>query len=225
MFMCIYVIFRYLKLVIDYFKMFKTLMFVAAAVVLASAHDDGAEIKQAIVKLDGSGVSGLVKFIKLDDGKVHVTGKVTGMPAGQYGFHIHETGDLSNGCLSTGGHFNPNGHDHGHPHDEIRHVGDLGNVEFDSTKTANIDFIDPQIKLNGRHNIIGRALVLHAGTDDYGRTDHPDSKKTGNAGGRVVCGIVGILSEEPLKANSAAVSTSSLLTAISVYSLIAIVLH
>lgn len=34
--------------------------------------------------------------------------------------------------------------------------------------------------------------MVHSGTDDLGKTDHPDSKKTGNAGGRPACGVIGI---------------------------------
>lgn len=33
-----------------------------------------------------------------------------------------------------------------------------------------------------------RTVVIHAGTDDLGKTDHPESKKTGNAGLRPACG-------------------------------------
>lgn len=66
-------------------------------------------MKQAVVKLEGEGVIGSVTFTRQDDGQIRVTGTVTGMPAGKYGFHIHETGDITKGCGSTGGHFNPNG--------------------------------------------------------------------------------------------------------------------
>lgn len=83
--------------------------------------------------------------------------------------------------------------DHGHPNDSVRHVGDLGNVRFGEQGTANIDFVDSQIALRGPHSIIGRAVVLHEKADDFGRSDHPDSRKTGNAGGRVACGVIGIL--------------------------------
>lgn len=83
--------------------------------------------------------------------------------------------------------------DHGHPSDEVRHVGDLGNVEFDMNRFSNINFEDKLIALYGPHNVLGRAIVLHEKADDFGRSDHPDSRKTGNAGGRVACGVIGIL--------------------------------
>ncbi|CAH0718783.1 unnamed protein product, partial [Brenthis ino] len=151
---------------------------------------------RAIVRLaspDGRDVHGNVTFTQEDD-KVRIQGRVYGMPPGEYGFHVHQTGDITGGCLSTGPHFNPDMKDHGHPEDENRHVGDLGNIEFDSDQLSNIDFTDNVIALEGPHNILGRAIVLHAMADDFGRTDHPDSKKTGNAGGRVACGVIGILS-------------------------------
>lgn len=82
---------------------------------------------------------------------------------------------------------------HGHPNDKERHVGDLGNVVFDENNVANIDFYDGVITVVGPHGILGRAVVLHEKQDDYGRSSHPDSRKTGNAGGRVACGVIGIL--------------------------------
>ena len=36
--------------------------------------------------------------------------------------------------------------------------------------------------------MVKRTVVIHAGTNDLGRTDHPESKKTGNAGARPACG-------------------------------------
>lgn len=94
---------------------------------------------------------------------------------------------------STGGHYNPKKSNHGAREDEIRHVGDLGNVVADANGVVSTSFSDNVISLFGSQSIIGRAIVLHAGVDDLGQTDHPDSKKTGNAGGRAACGVIGIL--------------------------------
>jgi Cu-Zn family superoxide dismutase len=47
------------------------------------------------------------------------------------------------------------------------------------------------VKLIGPTSILGRTVVVHAGTDDLGKGGHPDSLKTGNAGGRPACGVIG----------------------------------
>lgn len=64
---------------------------------------------------------------------------------------------------------------------------------FDAQLYAFIDFVDEKIALFGPHCILGRGVVLHEKADDYGRSSHPDSRKTGNAGGRVACGVIGLL--------------------------------
>lgn len=55
----------------------------------------------------GQDIYGNVTFTQLADGKVQVQGTIFGLPKGEYGFHIHEKGDITGGCLSTGPHFNP----------------------------------------------------------------------------------------------------------------------
>lgn len=82
---------------------------------------------------------------------------------------------------------------HGAPNDEVRHVGDLGNILTDENGIAKTSFSDTVVSLYGSRSIIGRAIVVHSGVDDFGKTNHPDSLKTGNAGGRVVCGVIGVL--------------------------------
>lgn len=50
---------------------------------------------------------GTINLTQYDEGPVHLVGHISGIPYGRHGFHIHEKGDLSRGCTSTGGHFNP----------------------------------------------------------------------------------------------------------------------
>lgn len=75
---------------------------------------------------------------------------------------------------------------------EIRHVGDLGNVEVGDDGIAKINIKDNIISLQGQHNIIGRTAVVHADSDDLGLGGHELSKTTGNAGGRLACGVIGV---------------------------------
>ncbi|XP_017760279.1 PREDICTED: superoxide dismutase [Cu-Zn] [Eufriesea mexicana] len=123
---------------------------------------------------------------------VKVTGQVTGLKKGLHGFHIHEFGDNTNGCTSAGAHFNPLKKDHGGPDSDVRHVGDLGNVEADASGVASVNINDKVIQLQGPHSIIGRTLVVHADPDDLGKGGVELSKTTGNAGARIACGVVGI---------------------------------
>jgi Cu-Zn family superoxide dismutase len=66
-----------------------------------------------------------------------------------------EFGDLTNGCNSTGTHYNPYVKDHGAPADENRHVGDLGNVHSNENGVAYLDFTDTVISLHGDYSIVG----------------------------------------------------------------------
>jgi Cu-Zn family superoxide dismutase len=147
---------------------------------------------KAVAVLAGSDVKGTIFFSQEGDGPTTVTGSISGLKPGLHGFHVHALGDTTNGCMSTGPHFNPAGKEHGAPEDENRHAGDLGNVTVGEDGVANFNITDSQIPLTGPHSIIGRAVVVHADPDDLGKGGHELSKSTGNAGGRVACGIIGL---------------------------------
>ena len=94
--------------------------------------------------------------------------------------------------MSTGPHFNPIGKEHGASEDENCHTGDLGNITVGADGCANFSITDSQIPLIGPNSIIGRALVVHTDPDDLGKGGHELHKTTGNAGGRLTCGIIGL---------------------------------
>ncbi|KAF3950756.1 hypothetical protein ACB098_08G109300 [Castanea mollissima] len=152
-----------------------------------------AATKKAVAVLKGtSAVEGVVTLTQEDDGPTTVKVRVTGLTPGPHGFHLHEFGDTTNGCISTGAHFNPNNLTHGAPEDEVRHAGDLGNIIANADGVAEATIVDNQIPLSGPNAVVGRALVVHELEDDLGKGGHELSLTTGNAGGRLACGVVGL---------------------------------
>ncbi|VDM69579.1 unnamed protein product [Strongylus vulgaris] len=69
----------------------------------------------------------------------------------------------------------------------------FNSISFQESGDTLISISDSVIALTGQHNIIGRAVVIHADADDLGRGNSEQSKTTGNAGARVACGVIGIL--------------------------------
>jgi len=150
---------------------------------------------QAVAVLKGTaGVNGTIYLTQeAFSTTTRITGKVQGLdPNSLRGFHIHTYGDLSDGCGSTGVHYNPFGKVHGGPTDSERHIGDLGNVQADGSGLADVDMVDFHVQLRGPWSVVGRAFVVHAGTDDLGKQDNEGSRTTGNAGGRSACGTIGL---------------------------------
>ncbi|RPB24327.1 superoxide dismutase-like protein [Terfezia boudieri ATCC MYA-4762] len=151
-------------------------------------------VKAVAVLRGDSTVSGVVTFTQESESSPTIISyNIQGNdPNAQRGMHIHEFGDNTNGCTSAGPHFNPYKKNHGAPEDEERHVGDLGNISTDAQGNAVGQITDRLIKLIGPESILGRTLVVHGGTDDLGKGNHPESLKTGNAGPRPACGVIGI---------------------------------
>ena len=77
-------------------------------------------------------IKGTVEFLEKGN-KVVIKGmlKSSKFKNSTHGIHIHEAGDLSDGCMGACGNFNPYGKKHGGPGSKERHVGDLGNIRFD----------------------------------------------------------------------------------------------
>jgi Cu-Zn family superoxide dismutase len=145
----------------------------------------------AVAKLNptnGNAVSGMVRFVTQGP-KVVVAGEISGLkPNAEHGFHIHEKGDCSSGDgMSTGGHFNPDGHKHGAFAASDHHAGDLQSLKTDANGVAKFSFESTTLKVaSGETNVVGRGLIVHREPDDF------LTQPTGNSGPRLACGVIAL---------------------------------
>ena len=149
---------------------------------------EAASITKAVAVLfptKGSDVKGRVTFTQ-DGRRIHVHVEISGLSPGEHGFHIHEFGVWSEDGMASGGHFNPTKNPHAAPDSTKRHVGDLGNVTANASGNVSYDLDDSHLSFHGPHSIIGRGLVVHEKVDDL------KTQPTGNAGGRLAVGVIGV---------------------------------
>jgi len=159
----------------------------------ANPNMDHLRVKRAICTFNAHDkINGTIELTEKEDIVVMV-GNLSGTE-GRHGMHVHALGNIGD-CADTKGHYNPDNFDHGAPKDTIRHVGDLGNIDF-SQNVSIFKYNDSIIKLNGPRSIIGRSFVIHERQDDMGTGNMFDSKTTGNAGPRIACCVVGLAEEQ-----------------------------
>jgi Cu-Zn family superoxide dismutase len=154
----------------------------------------------AVAVFTGPKIKGTVHFVEdsnPNSNLVHIKINLEGLKKNAlHGFHVHESGDLTDKCQSMCAHFNPYGKNHGCPGAKERHIGDLGNLQTNSFGKCNYVMIDDMIKLRGsKTNIIGRGLIIHADPDDCGLGGFSDSLTTGHAGKRIACAVIGYAKE------------------------------
>ncbi len=134
----------------------------------------------------GSVITGKVTLEETPAG-LQVRAEVQNAPTGLHGFHIHMNGNCSDEGNATGGHFNPDGVSHGDLAKDgftHAHAGDLGNITIDADGHGTLEKLLPGLTLKeGKYGVAGRSFVLHEKTDDFGQP-------TGNAGGRIACGVI-----------------------------------
>jgi superoxide dismutase, Cu-Zn family len=125
-----------------------------------------------------------------EDG-VKVMVEIENAPPGSKGIHVHEKGDCSNiSGKSMGDHFAPDVKVHALPSEESdreRHLGDLGNVDVNSTGTGELEITVKRANLepNDALSYLGRALVVHSG-NDQGEVKQP----AGDSGAPMACGVI-----------------------------------
>lgn len=129
---------------------------------------------------------------------VRIVLEASNLPPGIHGFHIHDSGKCEGPDFkSAGGHFNPDGKQHGFHNPKGPHAGDLPNLVVDEQGRAKADFVAPGLTLRpGKYSLVdadGTSLMIHANADDY-VTD-----PAGNGGARLACGpiVVGAAGSAP----------------------------
>lgn len=118
---------------------------------------------------------------------VHIFGDVTGLAPGKHGLHVNTNGNCeSSDGMSAGGNFNPYGARRDGPEaGKQRPLGELGDIEADSSGAAKVDLMVEGITvaIMGRNSISDRSIVVYSLPDD-------SSEPYGNSGNRVACGFI-----------------------------------
>ncbi len=169
-------------------------LFVAGLLLLATRTAGAATATATINSVTATGVGtplGTVTFMDSAQGLV-ITPKLSGLPAGEHGFHIHDKGDCGPGMnqgkpaagFAAGGHYDP-GHTKKHlgPLSTAGHRGDLPVLVVDSRGDATEAVTAPHLTVE---QIRGRSIMIHAGGDNYSDTPAP----LGGGGARIACGVI-----------------------------------
>jgi Cu-Zn family superoxide dismutase len=134
---------------------------------------------------------GTVIFTDRTTGLV-ITPKLSGLPPGEHGFHIHEKGDcgpaMNQGNPAAGfaasGHYDPT-HTKKHlgPLGTAGHRGDLPMLVVDNRGDATEAVTAPHLTVA---EIRGRSIMVHTSGDNYSDTPAP----LGGGGARIACGVI-----------------------------------
>lgn len=171
---------------------------VSAAFILNVAAALAEEVNIEIFNINSEGLGakiGDVHAYDSDNGLV-LSVKLSTLPVGPHGFHVHENGSCDPAMkdgqmaagLAAGGHYDPDATGkHLGPSGE-GHKGDLPVIYVEAEEIAiQTSFkrvkVVPRLKVSDIH---GRALIIHAGGDNY--SDQPNP--LGGGGARIACGVV-----------------------------------
>jgi Cu-Zn family superoxide dismutase len=162
---------------------------VGAAAQQQTDGENGAITARALLKNTSDATVGDAMLQETPKGVLLKVG-LRGVQPGIHAFHIHQTGRCEPPTFeSSGGHFAPEGHEHGILDPKGPHAGDLPNVHVPASGDLAFEYFVDDVSLrSGRRDSLldadGSALLMHQGADDY-RTE-----PAGDAGTRIVCGVI-----------------------------------
>lgn len=166
----------------------KYLPLIAAAAMLpltapAFADTDSDNAMTAEV-LSNDGITGTVSVTPEASGVMVVKIDLQGVPEGEHGVHIHETGDCSAADFqSAGGHL-ADDKDHGVMVEDGPHPGDLPNAMVGEDGVLNVTYFNNDLTTDLLKDDDGSAFVVHSDADDY------TSQPAGDAGSRIACAVL-----------------------------------
>lgn len=138
--------------------------------------------------ISASGIGADAGNIMLTDSPLGLTLQthLKGLPPGEHGFHVHQNPDCNAAPKdgktmagqAAGEHYDPALKDKHAGPDGMGHAGDLPRLTILADGTATVTVIAAHLSLADVKN---RALMLHAGRDDYGSAP---------GGERIACGVV-----------------------------------
>ncbi|MBI3307374.1 MAG: superoxide dismutase family protein [Candidatus Omnitrophica bacterium] len=168
----------------------KTLMFILLIFIFPLIPSAKAAAGTALIESTSKDavITGKATFEEVPQG-LKIAISIANAPPGAHGIHIHENGSCAEGGQAAGGHFNPDGLSHGNLMQDgltKSHAGDLGNIQIGPDGLGTLDVTIPGISLSsGKYAVAGKSVILHEKEDNFGQP-------TGNAGGRIACGVIGI---------------------------------
>jgi Cu-Zn family superoxide dismutase len=145
------------------------------------------DVRLTLRNADGATVGDAV-VTQVPNGVV-LRGRVSDLPPGEHGMHIHETAACTPPDFgSAGGHFNPTQAQHGVENPSGPHLGDLANLVVNSDGTGKfVEFAAGVTLGSGARSLLnddGSSLVIHAAADD--RRTPP----SGGSGAAIACGEI-----------------------------------
>ncbi len=151
-----------------------------------------ARAEQVIVtmnEISASGVGASIGTVTLSDGPngLVIQPNLKQLAPGEHGFHVHANSDCgaaNNAAgMAAGGHFDPAKSEKHLGPKAAGHLGDLPALVVGTDGTATQSMAAGRLKVA---DVKGRALMIHAGGDNY--SDEP--KPLGGGGARVACGVI-----------------------------------
>jgi Cu/Zn superoxide dismutase len=105
-------------------------------------------IIEAVAVINSGKIQGTVVFTQKEE-HTSIRIDVKGLKKNaKHGFHIHETGDLREGCKSCCAHYNPDNTEHAGL--EGGHAGDLGNIKTDDAGICDMTIHTNKFKIDDK---------------------------------------------------------------------------